>query len=172
MILRPNLKLEKIMNKVFIYPGSFCPPTYGHLHIVKTFVEQYELPLIIICSENPDKMDNWFTPNECVDMWKTYTLPRNVSVVTLKQFMDMHVDTKSIVMIRGLRNEDDAEYERKIMLYNQKTFGISQYLYIFGDKEYTNISSSSVRNKVRFLHFYDIYSDVSDGVAKMLWKFI
>ena len=64
------------MNNLFIYPGSFDPPTYGHFHIVKKFVDIYNLPLTIVCSENPDKQDGWFTTDEVKAMWKTYDLPK------------------------------------------------------------------------------------------------
>jgi pantetheine-phosphate adenylyltransferase len=159
-------------DKLFIYPGSFNPPSYGHYNIAKTFVEQYEQPLIILCSENHNKENVWFTQEECKKMWKTYDLPENIKVMTLKEFKNTSFNKKNIVMVRGLRNEEDAEYEKNIMIYNKKEFNINQYLYIFGNESYLNISSSNIKNKVEKGNFYDLYLDVSYGVISYLWKHI
>jgi pantetheine-phosphate adenylyltransferase len=162
--------LEKAVNKVFIYPGSFCPPTKGHLNIIKIFSEQYHQPLIVLCSENPEKTDNWFSPEQCKEMWKTYRLPSTVCVQTISEFKSKKYNTKDIVMIRGLRNADDASYEKEVMVYNKNNFNINQYLYIFGDTVFSNISSSRVRAKTSNFDFHDIYLDVSYGVITELWK--
>ena len=163
-----------MINKTFIYPGSFCPPTYGHVHIAETFVKQYGQPLIVICSENPDKDKQkiWFSKQDCVKLWKSYNLSNKISVITIDQFINMKVNVDNIVMIRGLRNKDDANYEKEIMIYNQEKFNITQYLYIFGNKLYENVSSSNVRNNASNFDFHDMYLSVSYKVITELWKHI
>lgn len=160
------------MNNLFIYPGSFDPPTYGHFHIVKKFVEIYNLPLTIVCSENPDKQDGWFTTDEAKTMWKTYDLPKGVEVLSLSELRANYSHKEyRFIMVRGIRDNKDAEYEKEIMIYNNKEYHIDNFIYIYGDKNFLNISSTKVREQAGKCDFHDLYLSVSPGVIRYLWKF-
>ena len=133
------------MNRtVCVYPGSFCPPTYGHLTIVKQACEVFE-KVYIVCSVNPNKGQPWFTPEECKVLWQAYALPANVEVLTMAEFIALGVEPKRIIMIRGLRGECDAEDEKKVMVLNWKKYGVSQFFFIITDKGFVNVSSSAAR---------------------------
>lgn len=161
------------MNNLFIYPGSFDPPTYGHFHIVKKFVEIYNLPLTIVCSENPDKQDGWFTTDEVKAMWKTYDLPKGVEVLSLAELQANYSHKEyRFIMVRGIRDNKDAEYEKEIMIYNNREYHIDNFIYIYCDKSLLNVSSSKVRSKAGNFDFHDLYLDVSLGVIRSLWKFV
>lgn len=129
---------------VCVYPGSFCPPTYGHVKIVEAAAGLFE-KVYVICSVNPDKQKPWFTPDECKALWQGYELPRNVEVLTLAEFISLGVDPKNIVMIRGLRGECDAEDEKKVMVLNWKKYGIEKFFFIITDEKFVNVSSSAAR---------------------------
>jgi len=159
------------MNNLFIYPGSFDPPTYGHLHIVKKFVETYNQPLTIVCSENPDKNGGWFETEEIKAMWHTYNLPAGVSVISLNELTSNYCKSKyRFIMVRGIRDDRDAEYEKEVMLYNNKEYNVENFIYIYCDSSFSNISSSKVRTKAGLCDFHDLYLDVSPGVIRCLWN--
>jgi len=159
------------MRNLFIYPGSFDPPTYGHFHIVKKFVEIYNLPLTIVCSENPDKQDGWFTTDEVKAMWKTYDLPKGVEVLSLSELQANYSHKEyRFIMVRGIRDNKDAEYEKEIMIYNNREYHIDNFIYIYCDKSFLNVSSTKVRNKAKNYDFHDLHLDVSIGVIRYLWK--
>ncbi len=151
----------------YIYPGSFCPPTFGHVSIVKN-VAEFVSKLIVICSVNEEKNDNWFTPSESKEMWYSYELPKNVVVMTLDEFKMMDVKSSDIIMIRGIRNGDDLEYEKKIALYNNKRFGITKYLYIFCESKYQKISSTGARLFAKDLELEKLSECVSSFVISRL----
>jgi len=132
------------MKAVYIYPGTFSPPTLGHLNIVQQAAAI--LPeLVVICSENPNKENVWFNPDECKRLWLTYSLPKNVSVMTLTEFWRLLIKAEQIIMVRGLRYVRDLAEEQEVMLLNKQRFDIKKYFYIFSEEKYQDISSSNVR---------------------------
>ena len=85
--------------KKAVYPGSFDPPTYGHLDIITRASSVFD-ELVIAIMKNPKKKSA-FTEEERIEMLRKITrdLP-NVSVVVGAQ-----------VLIRGIRAVMDYEYE-------------------------------------------------------------
>ena len=130
---------------LFIYPGSFCPPTYGHLEILKK-VADVESFIYVVCSSNPEKNDNWFTEEECKQMWLAYDLPSNVEVKTFTEWSCLlkqkGFTADNIIMIRGVRNEDDLQQEMEVIKLNYNKYNLNKYMFIFADSEFTDISSS------------------------------
>lgn len=152
----------------YVFPGSFCPPTYGHFFILKEAAKLFG-HIIIACSDNPDKKNNhWFTPDECKAMWQTYNLPKNIEILTLSELKKRIKDTSRIVMIRGIRDSRDMEYEKKVMSLNKNNFGINKYFYIFSEKENCDISSSTAKKMAQNLEIEKLYRYVSPGIVSIL----
>ena len=132
------------MKPIYVYAGSFCPPTYGHWHIVcqtaKIFPE-----VIIVCSVNPNKNGQWFTPEECKDLWQTYDLLANVKVETLASLSKRLNDFSGLILIRGIRNEEDLQENVSVIKLNSEQFGINKFFYQLADKKYCQISSTKAR---------------------------
>ena len=101
-------------------------------------------------------------------MWKSYTLPKNVNVLTLAELKQLKLKTENIVLIRGLRGLDDYEQEKEVMTLNFKHFGVDKYFYIVSQKKYKNISSSKVRQEVINLKLKKLNKQVSSSIIKVL----
>ena len=123
----------------FVYPGTFSPPTLGHFAIVKRAAAICP-HLTIVCSTNADKHGQWFSEGEAVELWKRYPLPENVSV---RKFDD--VAKGEYIMVRGIRDAQDYDDERRVMEFNHEKFGIAMFTHIISDAEHKDISSSRVR---------------------------
>ena len=132
------------MTALYLFPGSFSPPTKGHFYLVKK-VLNFLPRLTIVCSTNTNKIHDWFSEEESRQMWQSYDLPKNVNVVTLKEIADVTKSTEDIVMVRGIRNSNDAEYEKQVMISNSRDYGIKQFFYIYSGPEYSDVSSSRAR---------------------------
>ncbi len=135
------------MGFLYVYPGTFGPPTLAHEAIAKKASEMLPNETIyIVCSVNPDKKP-WFTPQECKKMWEeSFDLPPNVKVETFGSLVGENFDYKNVVMIRGARNTKEGfEEEKKVMCYNVKTYGITKFIHVVGDENIIHISSSKVR---------------------------
>ena len=133
------------MKKVYIYPGTFCPPHHGHAALANRAAAAFG-NVLVICSVNPVKKEkNIFTPEECKKMWQTYGLRRGVKIATLDEFLKKRSQNDMTVMIRGIRDNNDIIYENAVMIYNRDNFGVNHYHYIIGDKEFEKFSSTAVR---------------------------
>lgn len=154
------------MKSVYVYPGSFCPPTYGHLEIAKKAAKIFP-EIIIVCSTNPEKKNPWFTAKECKEMWLSYNLPVNVTVKTLDELSQEEIRAGNLVMIRGVRDDKDLDYEKRVLLFNYRNFGICMYLYIVSEK-YKDISSTNVRRLAENLEFMELGKQVSPMILTRL----
>lgn len=158
--------------KHYVYPGSFCPPTYGHLRIVRRAAEL--LPSVtVVCSTNQDKVGRWFSETECKLMWSAYQLPDNVVVKTFDELHNNHdIALCDCVMIRGIRNADDYVHEQRVMELNYNKFGISNYLYVIAEPEFANISSSLVRKDAEKLSLETLYQYVAPTIISSLLEHV
>lgn len=155
------------MKTIYVYPGSFCPPTYGHLAILQKAADIFP-EVLVICSKNSDKNGNWFTPEKCHQLWLGYELPENVTVITIDEFMAQKKEDSKIVMIRGIRDDNDFEHEKKVMFFNYDKFAISHFFYIISDEKHRNISSSGVRQLAEDMELHKLADHVSPLVISAL----
>lgn len=156
------------MKKVYVYPASFAPPTYGHLATVRKATEIVP-QLTLVYSINPEK-DNWFSEEERAEMWSTYSLPENVDVRTFSGMSQEAggVDFRNLAMVRGIRNEVDYDYEKKVAFYNRDKFGITNFLYFMADPATSHISSTLARKSAADLDLVGLANCVSPMVASIL----
>jgi pantetheine-phosphate adenylyltransferase len=155
------------MKAIYVYPGSFCPPTYGHVRLVERAVALFG-KIFVVCSVNPDKENYWFSAEERVAMWKSYDLPENVEIETLESFSAKKFDHKNLVLVRGLRNEKDFDDEKQVIAINKKRFGIDNYFHILAEEEFKEISSSSARESAKKLKLEKLSKLVSPLVQSRL----
>lgn len=147
----------------YVFPGSFSPPTVGHLDIVKRAAET--LPhLTILCSSNPEKNHSLFTPDEVKELWAGYRLPDNVKVATLNELRETPCEGVETVIVRGLRNSEDLRGEEGLMAYNKEKFGIDKYLYFLGSSSFMGISSTKARELAAALEFESLSACVAPFV--------
>jgi len=160
------------MEPIYIYPGTFCPPHYGHVAIAKEAAAVFG-KATVICSVNPVKEGSMpFTPEECKKMWQTYDLGKNIEVVTLDEFLAIRDAKPTTVMIRGIRDDNDIKYEDSVILYNCKNFGIRHYHYILSKNEFTKMSSTKARLAAKNGNLTELENLVNADVAVgMLKKF-
>lgn len=160
------------MKKTYIYPGTFCPPHFGHIALAKEAAAAFG-GITIICSINPVKEEKTlFTPEECKAMWQTYDLGGNIDVMTLDDFLKIRDPDEMVIMIRGIRDNNDIIYENNVMIYNRDNFGITHYHYMIADKNYSQMSSTAARSAAKNNNLPKLGELVNREVAsKMIEKF-
>lgn len=155
-------------NVYYLYPGTFDPATFGHQYVVKEVASMCK-KLYIVCSVNPEKADQTvFSPVECKELWKSYDLPENVEVCTLEEIMQKQIDFHKVVMVRGVRDDSDFNYEKWIMMENFKELGIYKFLVIMSNEEYKNVSSSQARKLAEDSNMDELCKIVTREVAEKL----
>lgn len=126
------------------YAGSFSPFTNGHLHVVRTASKLFDKVIvgIGINSRKEPRYDNYLM-KEAIEKVLAREELTNVEVVVYTNLSaDAAVERGSNVLIRGIRNTMDYEYEEKMALINEEIAGLDT-IYIRAG-EFGNVSSSLV----------------------------
>ncbi len=109
------------MNRRAIYPGSFDPPTCGHVDIIRRSLQLTD-EVIVAVVYNPQKDNYLFAPQERLDMFRE-ELQDEGSRVVYDSFHGLLVDyverMQANIIIRGLRAASDFEYEFQMALMNR-----------------------------------------------------
>ena len=137
--------------KIAIYPGSFDPPTNGHLDILHRALKLFDEIIIAVTSVAPK--NQLFTIQQRVLLLKKVT--GGIKHVTVDEFRGLLVDythrKKAVAIIRGLRAISDFEYEFQMALMNRKLSSTwpggnrFETVYLMPDEKYTYISSTLVK---------------------------
>ena len=134
------------MSKTALFAGSFDPLTLGHLDIIKRYANLCD-SLAVAVVINPNKQA-LFTPEERVDMIRKacQDIP-NVKVDSFEGLLADYVnDNKFDVVVRGLRNTTDFEYEEMMSNVNAGLYnGNTETVFLVTKPELSHVSSSVVK---------------------------
>ncbi|HXX27519.1 MAG TPA: pantetheine-phosphate adenylyltransferase [Terriglobales bacterium] len=134
------------MRKVIaIYPGSFDPPTNGHLDLIERGSKIFD-QLIVAILRNPDKAP-LFGLSERVLMLEAMTEDfRNVRIDTFDGLtVDYAARVKAGAVLRGIRAISDYEYELQMALMNRKLQPNLETVFMMPAEQYSYLSSRLVR---------------------------
>lgn len=131
--------------KIFVFPGTFDPITNGHKDIVDRALKICD-KLIIAVYENNIKMP-FFSIEERVEMIKKVIGKRNnVEVEKFSGLLSQFVKEKNAdFVIKGLRNNDDYEYEMQMAHINKRLNKNLDTLFLISSEENVCISSKVVK---------------------------
>ena len=129
-----------------IYPGSFDPPTLGHLDIIKRSSAIFD-ELVICVMHNGSKCNSLFTCQERAELLRSITAAvPNVRVETYAGLLADYVKGfDKPVVIRGLRAVTDFDYEFQMAAINKKLNPEIETMFMVASSKYTFLSSSVVR---------------------------
>ena len=103
-----------------LYPGTFDPPTSGHLDLIERGAKIFD-HLVVAVLNNPVK-DPIFTVEERVEMLKEATAGMgNVSIATFGGLTVEYARQQGCrAMLRGIRAISDYEHEFQLALMNRR----------------------------------------------------
>ena len=141
-----------------VYPGSFDPVTYGHMNVVEQAAPLVD-ELILGIGINEGKVPV-FSLEERRKILKAVT--DHLENVTVKPFRGMTVDfcrkECASVMIRGLRDENDARSEMSLARENRRQAPEIRTVFIPADSQLVDVSSSATKA------ILEVLGDVSNAV--------
>lgn len=155
-----------IKDMVGFYGGSFDPFTNGHLAIVKKASKCFKKVVIGIGSniEKSGRIDKEKMRLAIEETIKEERLD-NVEVITYSNLtVDKAKEIGATLLIRGLRNGTDYQYEENVAEMNERISGLDTCYFRAGDLGY--LSSSLVME----LHNFD--KDISEYVPKAVYKLL
>lgn len=134
------------MNKgIAIYPGSFDPPTNGHLDLIQRGSKIFE-ELVVAILRNSEKTPMFSLP-ERLDMLQQLTADlNNVRIDTFDGLMVEYAKSiDATCVLRGIRAVSDYEYELQMALMNRKIEPTLETVFMMPADKYSYVSSRLVR---------------------------
>ena len=133
-----------------IFPGSFDPPTFGHLNIIeraRVFFDEIH----VVIAVNPNK-SSLFTANERLSMLKSLVAPwSNVTVAVHDRLIVEYADEHDIhLLMRGISNIDDFTHEFDLSLMNKALNSKIETILIPTELRYFLLKSSAIKELAMF----------------------
>jgi pantetheine-phosphate adenylyltransferase len=131
-----------------IYPGTFDPPTNGHLDLIERGAKIFD-HLVVAILRNSAK-DPLFTVEERVEMLKEVTAGiDNVSVATFNGLMVEFARRQGAsAVLRGIRAISDYEFEFQMALMNRRLAPEIETVFLQPAGRFSFVSSRLVKEVV------------------------
>lgn len=140
------------MKKVVVYPGSFDPPTNGHLDLILRASKIFDRVIVLVITNTSKRTT--FSIDERVEMLNKIITKRKLKNVMVDKFDGLLVDymrkNNLKIVLRGLRAVSDFDYEFQMVLTNRKMYEEIETIYLMPDIKWIYLSSSLVKEIASF----------------------
>jgi len=134
---------------IWIFPGSFDPPTLGHKDIIERAAALCdELVVAVLINRNKQGM---FDVEERKKMLRDITAGiKNVRVISHSGLLaELYKELGAAAIVRGIRSGSDYEYERTQAEANARLGGV-ETVFLNTKPELACVSSAAVREILSF----------------------
>ena len=149
-----------------IFPGTFDPPTNGHLDLMRRAARMFGRVVVVI-AVNPDKAA-LFTAQERREMITSLVRDLPNAEVHVWQGLIVEFARREGIhtLLRGVRALSDFEYEFELSMMNKALFPRIETIFLPTDQKYFVLRSSGIKEVARFGG--DVRSMVPEVVARAL----
>ncbi len=137
-------------DRVAVYPGSFDPPTLGHLDLIQRASTMFHRVIVAVAVNRSKRC--LFEPEERTEMLRE--LVASIPNVEIECFSGLTVDfaqqRNAVAIIRGLRVMSDFEYELTLAINNRKLNSAIDTVCLMSSEEYLFLSSRQVKEIAGF----------------------
>jgi len=131
--------------RIAIYPGSFDPPTNGHIDIIGRAREVFDRVVVAVLS-NPRKEPMFSVAERFEMLADALGDDPGLEVVAFEGLLvDAAREHDAHAIIRGLRAVSDFEYEFQMALMNRQLDDQVETLFMVPHAAYTYLSSSLIK---------------------------
>ena len=131
-----------------IVTGSFDPITVGHIEIIKKIAHNYdEVYVVALMNEKKDYMFSLEERKEFINKSVSF-IPNAIADAYDGLTADYMHKNKISIIIRGIRNENDLFYEKKLAIKMKEFDEDFETVFVKCDADFVHISSTAVREKI------------------------
>lgn len=132
------------MNKA-LFPGSFDPPTYGHLNLVARASKLFDC-LDVVIAVNPRK-ESFLSEAERIELMRRYCSQyENVRVASWNGLTVEYAKKHGIkTIVRGLRPLSDFSYEFELAMLNYQLSSEIETIFLPTVSKYSVLRSSALK---------------------------
>lgn len=149
----PNPSIVPLVTSVprhALFPGTFDPPTLGHLDLVRRAQRLFGRVTVALAA-HPEKR-TWFSVEERVELWRASIAElagAGLDGVAVARLDGLVVDGAAKlgcdVIVRGVRSGSDFDYEAQMARTNRSLPGAFDTVLLAPAPEYGHLSSTLVR---------------------------
>jgi pantetheine-phosphate adenylyltransferase len=151
-----------------VFPGSFDPPTLGHLNIIERASSLFD-ELVVVVAENPQKKYLFSVEERVALMQELIRHQKNARVLIWNSLIVEFMKPRDLhIIIRGVRGTDDFSYEFELSMINKALDANIETIFMTTDPRYFVLRASAVK-ELAFFHG-DVSSMVPPLVAEALQK--
>jgi len=156
--------------KKCVFAGTFDPPTIGHKDIVLKSLEIFD-EVVVALMINPNKKPLFTTEDRIRLLNKVFGNDKRVKIVAYDGLLvDLLKQENTKFYVRGLRNTTDYNYENQLNYINTDMYKEMITVFLPTSQEYIHISSTLVKDALRFHKTVDRYvpEEIKDDIKLLI----
>jgi len=137
------------MNGRAVYAGSFDPPTNGHVWMIEQGAQLFD-ELIVAVAKHPEKEYTFEIEERIAWLEEIAARHENVKVASIQNEFLAHYAKRvnANFVIRGIRHEDDYQYERGMRYVNSDLNPDLTTVFLMPPRTLCELSSSFVKGMI------------------------
>ena len=160
-----------------LIPGSFDPITMGHIDIIERAAGKFDRVIVAVMNNDSAKHDRTLSSKKYTfDMQKRLDFVRvslahlnNVEVISSTgMLIDLFDEVGADVIVKGVRNGDDLEYEMKHAKWNKEHNERVETLFLPANERLSSVSSTMVRALMEEGKFDELVGVISPSVIEII----
>ena len=153
------------MNRKCIFAGSFDPVTIGHEYLISAALRMFD-EVVVAIMVNPQKQPCFSLEQREEMLALTANSPRVRVVSTVGTVAELLKAEDTKFYVRGIRNSIDLDYENANFYASKKLDPDLTAVYLPCPQELLHVSSSMVRNSLKF------HTPIDEYVTKEVKEYI
>ncbi len=155
--------------KKCVFSGTFDPPTCGHKAVVENCLKIFDEVVVAVMVNTSKKP--LLSPDERKELLeKLFRRHRGVKVIISDgAAVDVLRQENTIFYVRGVRDSIDLAYENRDLYANKNLMNDIVTIYIPADRDKVQISSTLVKNSLKFEKEYFDYvpAEIEEDFKRM-----
>ena len=156
-------------SRIAVVPGSFDPPTLGHLDVIRRAASLYD-ELHVLVVHNPGKEAMLPIAQRLALLEQSLAesdIDGNVIIASWSMglLVDYATEVGAGVLVKGIRSQIDVAYETPMAIVNRNLAGV-ETIFMLPDPAHAHVSSSLVRQVAA------LGGDVAPYVPKVVAAFL
>ena len=162
---------------IALIPGSFDPITMGHIDIIERAAARFDKVIVAVMNNDSAKHDSTLSSKKYTfEMEQRLYFVRvslahieNVEVLSSSgMLIDLFDEVGADVIVKGVRNGEDLEYEMKHAKWNKAHNPRVETLFLPAEERFSTVSSTMVRTLMSEGKYDELEGVISPAVIEII----